>query len=423
MKKKIFIILSLFLFSLFLPFGAQQTQAKEKADVNLYFFYGDGCPHCAKEEVFLKELEKEKENLDVYYYETWYDYENAKLLSKIGKELDLDVSGVPILLGGDRVIIGYYNEQTTGKKIKDLIEYLEQGNCVDQVGQILGINSTSGQCKDVCSDGDEDCLAECGCAGEFGTDEPDMPQEINLPFIGQIDIQDFSLPALTILIGALDGFNPCAMWVLLFLISLLLGMENRKKMWLLGLAFIFASSAVYFLFLTAWLNLFLFLGFIFWIRIIIGLVALGSGGYHLREYIVNRKGTCHVTSSEKRKKIFEQLKNIVSQKSFLLSLVGIVLLAAAVNLVELVCSAGLPAIYTQVLTLSDLPSWQYYGYLLLYILFFMIDDLFIFVLAMVTLQMQGISAKYTRWSNLIGGIIMLIIGLLLIFKPGWLMFG
>ena len=109
--------------------------------------------------------------------------------------------------------------------------------------------------------------------------------------------------------------------------------------------------------------------------------------------------------------------------NFLIALVGIVLLAAAVNLVELVCSAGLPAVYTQVLILSGLPAWQYYVYLLLYIIFFMLDDLFVFFIAMSTLKMAFISAKYTRYSNAIGGILMLIIGILLIFRPDWLFFG
>jgi hypothetical protein len=105
-----------------------------------------------------------------------------------------------------------------------------------------------------------------------------------------------------------------------------------------------------------------------------------------------------------------------------LALGGIVALAFAVNLVELVCSAGLPAIYTQVLALNGLHSWQYYLYILFYIFFFMLDDLFIFFVAMVTLQMTGVTTKYARVSRLVGGLVMLVIGLMLIFKPDWLMF-
>lgn len=247
-------------------------------------------------------------------------------------------------------------------------------------------------------------------------------EKVNLPFIGYIDVQSFSLPLLTIIIAGLDGFNPCAMWVLLFLISLLLGMKNKKRMWILGSAFIVSSGVVYFLFLTAWLNVFLFIGFIFWVRIGIGVVAIASGAYHLREYYLNRPG-CKVTEDEKRQKIFAKLKAITQRKEFFYALIGIILLAVAVNVVELVCSAGLPAVYTSILAMTDLATWQYYMYLVLYIFIFMLDDLIIFFLAMGTLQMVGISKKYSRFASLIGGIIILILGLLLIFKPTWLIFG
>ncbi len=415
MKKILFTFLFIFLL---LPFQASYADT----EANLYFFYGEGCPHCAKEEVFLDKMEGKYDNIHIYRYEVWHNTKNAKILSQVASALNIEVSGVPILIGGDKFIIGYYNDQTTGKKIEELIQEITTTQCVDQVGEILGLSKEDEQCNYDCASGEE-CSSECGCAGDFSSSDLKKIDNVDLPFVGQINIKDFSLPFFTILIGALDGFNPCAMWVLLFLISLLLGMKDRKKMWILGGSFIFSSGAVYFLFLSAWLNLFLFLGFIFWIRIIIGLVALGSGFYHLKEYFKNKKGTCHVTNNQQRRKVFEKLKDIVSQRNFLLALVGIVLLAGAVNLVELVCSAGLPAIYTQVLTLANLPTWQYYGYLFLYIFVFMLDDLFVFILAMITLRMQGISSKYTKWSNLIGGILMLIIGLLLIFKPGWLMFG
>ena len=247
--------------------------------------------------------------------------------------------------------------------------------------------------------------------------------KIDLPIFGEVETKNLSLPVLTVVIGALDGFNPCAMWVLVFLISLLLGMQNRRRMWILGAAFIMASAAVYFIFMAAWLNLLLFLGFLIWIRVIIGLVALGSGGYHLREWWTNRAGYCKVTGSEKRRRIFEKLKRITQNKSFFIALVGIILLAFAVNLVEAICSAGLPAVYTQILALSDLPVLSYYLYILLYVLIFMLDDLIIFIAAMVTLRATGLSGRYSRFSNLIGGLAMLIIGLLLIFKPEWLMFG
>ena len=243
-----------------------------------------------------------------------------------------------------------------------------------------------------------------------------------MPIIGEVNLRSLSLPALTFVIALVDGFNPCAMWVLLFLISILLGMADRTKMWILGSVFIFASGFVYFLFLSAWLNMFLFLGFVTWVRIAVAIVALGMGVYQLRDYWINRDGGCKVVANEKRKKIFERIKEITNKKQLFVAMFGMILLAFAVNLVELVCSAGLPAIYTQVLSLTPMPRWQYYLYLVFYIIVFMIDDLFVFVVAMTTLHAVGIESKYARYSRLIGGLIIFAIGILMLFKPEILMF-
>ena len=160
-----------------------------------------------------------------------------------------------------------------------------------------------------------------------------------------------------------------------------------------------------------------------WVRILIGLVALAGGGYNLKEYFTTPAAVCKVTDTDKRQKFFERLKNIAHHPSFLLAFGGIILLAFAVNLVELICSAGLPAVYTQILALNDLTKLQYYLYIFFYIFIFMLDDLFVFFAAMITLRMTGMTTKYSHWSHLIGGILMVIIGLLLIFKPELLMLG
>jgi len=407
MFKRVILLTAIFLLVSFYPVFAQSLPPED--GVNIYFFYGNGCPHCSQAERFLEELKEEIPEMHLYTFEIWNNMENARFAAMLGREIKIDISAVPFIIIGNKVFPGFYTAETTGAQMEEVIkDYLNNGY-IDVVAQIikknLGIEEQDGEKQNY-----------------QGAKSKDMPEKIMLPFFGDVETKKFSLPVLTILIAAMDGFNPCAMWVLLFLISLLLGMKNKKRMWILGSAFVITSGLVYFLFLSAWLNLFLFLGFMLWVRIVIGLVALGSGGYHIRDYWVNRDGVCRVTGGEKRKKIFEKLKAVTQMQKFWLAFGGIILLAGAVNLVELLCSAGLPAVYTQVLALSNLSTWQYYAYLALYILIFMLDDLLIFVVAMSTLQMKVISSRYTRWSGLVGGIIMLIIGILLIFKPGWLMF-
>jgi hypothetical protein len=152
-------------------------------------------------------------------------------------------------------------------------------------------------------------------------------------------------------------------------------------------------------------------------------LAILSGVFSVRDALTARALQCELAEGEERQAFREKLKSVISRNSLLLSLCGMVVLAFMVNLIEIVCSAGFPAIYTQVLSLSRLPSWQYYSYILLYILFFMLDDMFVFVAAMLTFEITGMTTKYVRIARLVGGLLMLLVGMLLIFRPQWLMFG
>jgi len=399
---KIFLVL-LLLFFVFKPVYAQEEP------VNIYFFWGEGCPHCAHEKPFLEKLEQKYSRVKVLDFETSGSSNNRDLLIKVGKKLNTNVAGVPFTVVGNKHFIGWLSEETTGKDIENAVLCALKDGCTDIIGEIL-----APQPEQTAKN------KPCGCEEEQNSA---IPAELNLPIIGKVSPRSFSLPVLTIVLAALDGFNPCAMWTLLFLISLLLGMKNKKRRWALGTVFIITSAFVYFLFMAAWLNLLLFIGLIVWVRILIGLVALGGGAYSLREFFTNKDSGCKVTGGEKRQAVFEKLKNITHQKQFLIALGGIVLLAFAVNLVELICSAGLPVIFTQILALSNLAKWQYYLYMLLYIFIFMLDDLFVFFTAMITMEVTGLSTKYSCASHLIGGALMLIVGLLLIFKPELLMLG
>jgi len=170
------------------------------------------------------------------------------------------------------------------------------------------------------------------------------------------------------------------------------------------------------------LNIVLVIGYLLIVRIIIGSLAVVFGIYNLKKVFSKTAGTCEVTQSELRQKILNKLKETALHKRLTPAIIGIILLAAAVNLIELACSAGFPAIYTSLLANQQISGTSYYFYLLLYVFFFMLDDIVVFSIAMITLRVTGINAKYSKYSNLIGGIIILILGILLIFKPSWLMF-
>ena len=402
MFKKILFSILMF-FALFL--AADKILAAGEATV--YFFWGDGCPHCAKEEVFLKELKNKYPQVEIRDYEVWKNADNQKLLAEVGKKLNVQISGVPFTVVGEKYFTGWFDQKTTGQAIEEAVNYALNNDCRDLAVEVL---YPDGQVQS-----SENCAQ--------GTAKNDIPEKINIPFFGQIEIGKFSLPVLTIIFGGLDGFNPCAMWTLLFLISLLLGMQNKRRMWILGGAFIIASAAVYFAFMVAWLNLILFIGMIFWVRLAVAGVSLAGGGYNLKKYFSKQPAVCKTGTDPKQQEIFKKLKAAATQRNFYLALGGIILLAFAVNLVELICSAGFPVIYMQILAMSGLSWWQHYLYILLYIFVFMADDMIVFFVAMVTLKMTGVTTKYQRFSYLAGGVLMVAIGLLLVFKPEWLMLG
>lgn len=357
------------------------TYTAHAQTTELLFFYSNTCPHCHKENIFLEKMELKYPEIVIKRYEVSQDKDNQKLFEATADKLGQIATSVPFLVLNDQVIIGYQSDLMTGRKIETEIKRL---------------------------------LQQDNTAGTSGNN-----MEIQV-FGKTIDPKALSIPVLTIVIGILDGFNPCAMWVLLFLIGMLLGTENKRRLYLLGGTFILTSGVIYFLFLSAWLNIFLFIGYTSLLKILIGGVALAMGARYLNEYRKHVTG-CEVTSNEKRQAMFARIKNIINKNNLGLALLGIILLSIAVNFVELLCSAGLPAVYTQVLMMNNLPTWQYYAYLILYVFFFMLDDLIVFIIAMVTLETVGISAKYTHISHLVGGIVMILIGILMLFKPELLM--
>ena len=360
-------------------------------------------------EEFLEDYAKDN-NVNIVTYEVTRNNDHAVLLKDVRNALSNKEVTTPYTVIGTMGLSGF--NDTVENQIKNAVEKYSKQNYVDIVNVVKNK-------LDV----------------EYNVDTPDG--EYNIPILGNIDPKTVSLPLVTVIIGFIDGFNPCAMWVLLFLITMLLNMKNRRRMWIIGLTFLGTSALVYMGFMLAWLQVAITLTQISWVRFIIGLIALIGGAINLTSYYKERKKDdgCQVIDSKKRKSMFQRINKIIknvdddtskgfwkSEKGFFLALLGIIGLAISVNLVELACSSGLPLVFTQILALNELNALQYFMYILIYIFFFLIDDIVIFVIAMTTLKVTGISTKYNKLSHLIGGIVMLLIGLLMIFKPEWLMF-
>ena len=412
MKNKVKILLILLLSILIMPLSVKA----EENTINIYLFYGQGCPHCAAEEEFLSEYLKEKDNVKLYKYEVWYNKDNQELLQKVQEKLENKQSGVPYTVIGKKVITGYNDSNIRKQIIRYITYYTDNDEYRDYVGEVLGTSTAPEETKKEIEKETENKMTST-------TEE--IEDDIEVPVLGTINPKTVSLPLLSIILGFVDGFNPCAMWILIFLITMLFNMKDRKKMWILGLTFILTSGLVYLAFMLTWLNLATFISKISIIRLLVAAVAVVIGIMNLIKYAnsLNKKDEgCDVVDKKDRKKIMENIKNITTEKKFILSIFGIIALAASVNIIELMCSIGIPLLFTQVLAMNNLSTIEYGIYMFIYILFFLIDDIVIFFIAMKTSKIAAISTKYTKYSHLIGGIVMLVIGILLIIKPELLMF-
>jgi hypothetical protein len=244
-----------------------------------------------------------------------------------------------------------------------------------------------------------------------------QPESVALPLFGVVRLTDFSLPTLAVLLGLADGFNPCAMWALVYLLSLLVSLRDRRKIWLLVGSFVLASGVLYFLFMTAWLNVFLLLGYLRPLTIAIGAGALVIGALDLRSFVLTRGApVCAVGDTDLKKRTMGRMERLVAAPLSVASFFGVVALAFTVNAIEFACSAGLPAIFTHTLSLRQLSAPQYYGYILLYDFFFMLDDLVIFSIAAFALQ-TTMASGYARFGKLVGGIVLTGLGLVMLVAP------
>ena len=260
-------------------------------------------------------------------------------------------------------------------------------------------------------------LAQAGPAPQAGGPEVWRPESVSLPFLGEVRLAELSLPVLAVLLGLADGFNPCAMWALVYLLSLAASLRDRKKIWLLVGSFVLASGVLYFLFMTAWLKVFLLVGYLRPLTIAIGLGALLVGVYDLRSFSITRGGpVCGVGGSALKKRTMTSMDKLVAAPLSLFSILGVIALAFTVNTIEFACSAGLPAVFTHTLSLRQLSAPQYYGYILLYDFFFMLDDLIIFALAAFALE-ATIGSGYARYGKLVGGMVLVGLGLVMLFTP------
>src|SRR4030042_3550140 len=332
----LFISLSLFLLSVL---QARILDANKK--VQLYLFWGYGCPHCEKEKAFLEKLQQRNPQLAVNSYEVWRNRGNALFFSQMADAYGTKATAVPMtFIGNLEPILGYSSDKITGKKIEEKVKYCIEHECVDPLSLL-----SEPERKETIYD-------------------KEASKIITLPVFGKIDSSNVTLPVLTLILAGLDSFNPCAFFVLFLLLSILVYARSRKRMLLIGGTFVFFSGFIYFLFMSAWLNLFLHAGQLKIITKIAGMIALIIAVINIKDFFLFTKGISLSVPEKAKPKLFERMRKLLKATSLPSMLAGAIVLAIAANTYELLCTVGFPIVFTRVLTLSNLTPLQYYLYLI-----------------------------------------------------------
>jgi glutaredoxin len=345
--------------------------ASAQGSPDIEIFTRAGCPHCAEAERFLAELARELPALRIVSRDVVADPAALVRLRAVASAGGRTALGVPAFVVGGELLVGFSGAETTGREIRRLL-------------------------------------------GEPAAPDADGAA---VPLLGRITVRDLGLPAFTVILGLLDGFNPCAMWVLVFVLSLLVNLHDRTRMLAVGGTFVAVSGLVYFAFMAAWLNVFLVLGHSRLVEALLGGIALGIGILNVKDFAALGRGPSLSIPASAKPGIYARARRIVYAERLGPGLAGAVVLAALVNVVELLCTAGLPALYTHALARQALPAWQHYAYLGLYNAFYMLDDALVLAAFVVTLERFKLGERGGRWLKLVSGAVMLALGALLL--AGW----
>ena len=370
--------------------------AVRPADIEV--FVRNGCRHCAKAELFLQALKREQPALRIVIHDV--DQEPAALeqLQQLAKNQGVRAIKVPAFQVGGQLIVGFSDEITTGQLIRRALTQ----------AQIPQNQDTSGSCEA------EQSLS-CDAGAEISTK---AAQPFMLDFFGRkLSLDEAGLPMFTLAMGLLDGFNPCSLWVLILMISLLAPMNNRLRMIAIAGTFVAVEGLAYFIFMAAWLNLFLLIGLSRISEIVIAAIALLAGMINLKDFWFYGRGLSLSIPDSAKPDIYARMRRILHAENLTGALIGTVVLAILVQIVEFMCTSGFPALYTRILTLKHLDSMSYYSYLLLYNLAYMFDDVIILGIGVITLSQHRLQEKEGRWLKLISGLVMVGLGIYLIIAP------
>ncbi|MDY6999188.1 MAG: thioredoxin family protein [Actinomycetota bacterium] len=378
-----------------------ESHAAPQPEVTLYFFWGEGCPHCAAAEPTLAQLTQRYPQLRVRSYEVWGSDRNQELFAAMAAKFGIRATGTPTFFLGRRHWVGF-DESTTPKQLDAAIRQCLAAGCPDAGAGVV----------------------------HPGTDRPPTepptrtpPPEpadgvLDLPVIGEVDLANQSLVLGTALIAVVDGVNPCSLWVLSVLLALTLRTGSRRTIALVGLVFISVTAAVYALFIAGLFSLFSVVDFAPWVRVLVALIAAAFAAINIKDYFWFKKGVSLTIPETTKPGIYQRMRRVLAVADSMPALVvATALLAAGVSFVELACTAGFPVLWTNMLAIHEVSALTFAMLLGLYMLIYQLDELVIFGAAVLTMRATKLQEKQGRVLKLVGGMLMLSLALVMLVNP------
>ncbi len=432
----------LFAFALTSNPAAALAQADE---VNIYFFWGEGCPHCAAAKPALEEMAASNPQINLHDFEVYKHPENVDLFYAFGNAYNIEPKYVPTIFVGDQVWEGYSAE--IGEAISDLVDRCLAAACDDPGKAVLLemrpelIQAPEEQAPtpeiQTPTESPEAIMPTPVVETPESTFTPEPTstpvvaptqavesgegqtgRSISLPLIGTIDLSQRSLLVSTLLISFVDGFNPCSIWVLSMLLAIALNTQSRKKVLIIGTVFIFVTGLIYALFIGGLFSILRVIKFIGWIQVVVSIVALFFGLINIKDYFWYKEGLSFTISDEKKPGIYKGIRRVLNAEESIWMLIGsTVVLAAGVSLVEFSCTAGFPVLWTNLLTAQNVSTSAFLGLLLVYMLVYQIDEMGIFMVSVFTLRKTKLEEKHGRILKLLGGMLMLCLAAVMIINP------
>ncbi len=358
-----------------LPGPAQADDATD-TQVVITLFWGEGCPHCAKAKEYLADLQVEEPDVTVDAYEVYRDSANAELFRETAEAAGTRATGVPTIFLEDRYWVGF-------------------------------------------SDSIADDIATTVAAVQLGrSPETTTEAAVSIPIVGDVKVGEQSLLVSTVLIGFVDGVNPCSLWVLSILLAIVLHSGSRGRVFGVGVVFLVVTAAMYGLYMTGLYSALDFVSSIGWIRLVVAATALLFGLIHVKDYFRLHEGPTLSIPDSSKPGIYQRMRAVAAPgRSWAAVLGGTAVLAVGVSLLETPCTAGLPLLWTSLLAANDVSFGTAAALFAVYMAVFLLDELIVFTLAVVTLRAARVQERHGRLLKLLSGTVMITLAVVLIAAP------